>query len=150
MISNLHQIQQRHRAFVQAHERMVDAVLREAGETGLSYSRSNPGYTHRTGALGKASKYEVKGGPKAKTLRLLNRKRYAAPIDKGARPHRITARRKPLLRFFWAKQGRWFSGKSVNHPGNRAYRFLWRGHMKAYRHAGLRLKQRMRALAVKW
>lgn len=49
---------------------------------------------------------------------------YAIPVHEGSRPHRITARRAPMLSFYWAKVGRHVQFFSVNHPGTRARPFL--------------------------
>jgi hypothetical protein len=45
--------------------------------------------------------------------------RYATAVHEGAQPHRITARYRPRLVFFWTKKGTVFTGFSVNHPGVR-------------------------------
>ena len=42
----------------------------------------------------------------------------ALTTEKGARPHKIVARRAKALTFYWPKAGRVVSFKSVNHPGN--------------------------------
>ena len=49
---------------------------------------------------------------------------YAIPVHEGSRPHKIVARRAPMLRFFWEKIGRNVAFKSVNHPGVKARPFL--------------------------
>lgn len=51
---------------------------------------------------------------------------YAAPQHDGSERHTIAARRVPLLKFYWEREGRWFVGPRVNHPGNPATEFLWR------------------------
>lgn len=55
------------------------------------------------------------GGPQAP---------YAIPVHEGSRPHRITARRAPMLSFYWTKVGRHVKFFSVNHPGTKARPFL--------------------------
>lgn len=47
---------------------------------------------------------------------------YAAAIEEGARPHKIVPRHRRVLR--WPVEGGFRFADSVNHPGNRAYRFL--------------------------
>lgn len=42
----------------------------------------------------------------------------------GTVAHRITARRRPRLVFYWRRLGRVFAAPSVNHPGTRPNRFL--------------------------
>lgn len=42
---------------------------------------------------------------------------YAMATEKGAHPHRIVARRAPMLVFFWPKVGHRVRFRAVNHPG---------------------------------
>ena len=42
---------------------------------------------------------------------------YAMATEQGAHPHRIVARRAPMLRFFWPKVGHVVRFRAVNHPG---------------------------------
>lgn len=49
---------------------------------------------------------------------------YAIPVHEGSRPHKIVARRAPMLRFFWEKIGKNVAFRSVNHPGVKARPFL--------------------------
>lgn len=42
----------------------------------------------------------------------------------GTQPHTITARRAPMLVFFWPKTGTVVHFKSVHHPGTKPNRFL--------------------------
>lgn len=51
---------------------------------------------------------------------------YAKYVHEGTRPHRIRARTKKTLQFFWARAGRVVYPQSVNHPGNAPDRFLTR------------------------
>ncbi len=60
---------------------------------------------------------------------------YTLYVDQGTAPHVIKAKNAPYLVFFWPKVGRIVHFKSVNHPGNRAYRFLERGLTRALRAA---------------
>jgi hypothetical protein len=50
--------------------------------------------------------------------------KYMWYVEFGAQPHKIEARNKPYLRFFWKKMGVWMTVKSVNHPGNRPQPFI--------------------------
>lgn len=58
---------------------------------------------------------------------------YTLFVDQGAKPHKIVAKNAPYLVFFWPKVGRVVHFKSVNHPGNKPYRFLMRGLERAMR-----------------
>jgi hypothetical protein len=49
---------------------------------------------------------------------------YTIPVHEGSRPHKIRARRAPMLRFFWERVGRNVAFRSVNHPGVAARPFL--------------------------
>lgn len=67
---------------------------------------------------------------------------YAEPIEYGARPHKIRARRAKALRFQWKKLGgQTVFFKSVQHPGNRPYKFLWTATHSAWRVLGEALEQ---------
>jgi hypothetical protein len=59
-------------------------------------------------------------------------KPYALFVDQGTKPHVITPK-KPggMLVFHWAKVGKTVFLRSVNHPGNRAYKFIQHGLEKA-------------------
>lgn len=48
----------------------------------------------------------------------------ATVLERGARPHVITARNAPALSFFWDKLGRRVSFRSVNHPGFRGRSYM--------------------------
>lgn len=58
---------------------------------------------------------------------------YTLFVDQGTKPHVIKAKNAPYLVFFWPKVGRVVHFKSVNHPGNRAYKFLMNGLERAMR-----------------
>lgn len=105
---------------------------REARATALQTARNaeilsrqklgkNPNDKPRTGKL--ARSWEVKVLGRSTTFTVLNRAPYAAPIEKGARPHAIRAKKVSHLRFR-GRDGRWRTVKMVRHPGNAAYRLL--------------------------
>jgi hypothetical protein len=73
---------------------------------------------------------------------------YAYALEHGARPHKIYAgssttvgsktagkfvgpSHKSSLSFYWEKRGEWVWPKSVNHPGNKPYKFMWHGSTEA-------------------
>lgn len=56
---------------------------------------------------------------------------YAIFSDQGTKPHKIHAKNAPYLVFYWPKVGRVVHFKSVNHPGNKAYKWLERGLQRA-------------------
>jgi len=121
---NLREIHAIHTRFLIQQDKELSAAAEEAGEAGEYYVQERPKFTPRTGALQRATDHRVIRTKSGRIIRLQNPKDYAAPIDKGARPHGIEATRAPLLRFFWKKKGRWVACKRVHHPGNKPYRFL--------------------------
>jgi hypothetical protein len=56
---------------------------------------------------------------------------YTLFVDQGTKPHPIHAKNAPYLVFYWPKVGRVVHFKSVNHPGNKAYKFLEEGLKRA-------------------
>lgn len=74
-----------------------------SGQTRRSFAISRPGPLH---------------------ARISSKSKVATFLDGGTKPHKIVARRAPLLVFYWAKMGTMFYGKGVNHPGTRAKRFV--------------------------
>jgi len=58
-------------------------------------------------------------------VELVNSVPYIMPLEEGAGPHVIRARRAKALRFFW--RGRICFAKSVRHPGMRGYHALRNG-----------------------
>jgi hypothetical protein len=49
---------------------------------------------------------------------------YLGYVLYGTLPHKIRARRRRMLRFYWTRMGGWFYGKQVQHPGSRANNFM--------------------------
>ena len=127
---NLRAVQQSNRRFLSAHESAVLRAMNDSRDAGIRFVHSGPGFKPRSGELQKATTGQVIRTARLGVVRLQNRKPYAAPIDKGSRPHLIRARAGGTLRF--SSGGRVFFRKQVDHPGNRAYRFLER----ANQHAG--------------
>ena len=55
-----------------------------------------------------------------------NNAKYAAVLELGSRPHKITARKAKFLRFR-DRQGQWRKVRTVFHPGQKlGYHILWR------------------------
>jgi hypothetical protein len=121
---NLREIHAIHTRFSILNDNELTAAAEEAGEIGEHYVHERPKFKPRTGDLQAATEHKVIRTKRGRVIRLLNPKKYAAAIDKGARPHGIVARRAPLLIFFWQKIGQWVATKRVQHPGNKPYRFL--------------------------
>lgn len=65
-------------------------------------------------------------------VELVNQAPHIVPLEEGARPHTIRARRAKALRFFY--RGRIVFAKSVRHPGMRGYHALRNGMADIRRH----------------
>ena len=65
-------------------------------------------------------------------VELVNQVPYIMPLEDGARPHTIRARRAKALRFFY--RGQVCFAKSVRHPGMRGYHALRNGMSAIRRH----------------
>ena len=119
----LRPVQLSHRRFISAHDGAVLDELNDARDFGVKYTAEHPTFTPRSGSQGlaHATTGQVIRTKNRGIVRLQNRKPYAAAIDKGARPHVITAKGK-ALRFMG--NGGFVFRKRVNHPGNRPFKFL--------------------------
>ena len=81
----------------------------------------NPNDQRRTGQFARAFEVVVLG--RSTEFVVQNRKKYAASLEKGAKPHVIRARKAQVLTFK-DRSGRWRKLKMVRHPGNPAFRIL--------------------------
>lgn len=93
------------------------AIAAEARRSAEATYGKHPGDKPRTGALAKAYRVEVIPGTNHFIVK--NNKKYAAAMERGARPHQIKARRVDYLQF-QGRDGRWRKVKIVNHPGSAA------------------------------
>jgi len=75
---------------------------------------------------------------------------YALFVEGGTRPHPIVARRAANLHFWWAREGRWFHGRKVNHPGTRPLPFMGPAHIKAEAALVARLETELGRIAAGW
>lgn len=144
---DLRRVQQGHRRFLNRFHSALALELEAAKQRGEREAERNPGFTPRSGSDGLAA------STKAKVVRirrgavviLSNAKPHAAPIDKGSKAHTITAKNGPYLHFRGSRG--WARKKSVNHPGNKPYRFLRRATESAAQQFGRRMRLVMRRLA---
>lgn len=134
-----------HRRLLSQHDAILSQEMKRAAEVGVVEVRRNPGFKPRTGTLQRATKGKVVRTKRGGIVRLQNAKRYAAPIDKGSRPHVIRARRGRALRF--VSGGKLIFRRSVRHPGNRPFRFLSGALLTAYRSFEERTIARLTAAA---
>lgn len=98
-------------------------IKRAVGEAALHIegrAKSHHPWKTRTGRLISSIAASIKN--RGFTGIVAARTNYAAGLELGTKPHTISARRAPMLRF--QVGGKWVSKKSVSHPGTRAYPFM--------------------------
>ena len=146
---NLEEVRQKHAKTIDRFRRAVEQASSEASGDAVTYSREKHEYKNRTGALEKATTGRVIMLRRSARVVLKNAKKYAAPIDMGARPHWIKPRAldKPLR---FKVGGRWVSTWLVRHPGNRAYQFLYKATRHGFRMFRKRLEAQLEAVARKF
>lgn len=83
-----------------------------------------PGGPYSTGPLKRSIGWQVRFMGTRVEGRSGSKLDYAFYVHEGTPPHRIRARSRPNLRFYWRKAGRMFTGPYVNHPGQKAQPFL--------------------------
>lgn len=145
---DLKNLSRHHDRFVAAHQAAVKEEAETARDKLLEYARSRPRFTPRTGKTQKANRARVIRTKGKVIVRASNRLKHAAALDRGARPHIIRARNAPYLHFK-GKYG-WVRTKSVRHPGNKPYRFLYGATVAAGRSFHQSMSARMRRLASKF
>jgi hypothetical protein len=146
----------KHQRFEHALESLVDRVSTQSGNLARRHVYQTPHFKPRTGNLQRSTDFQVVRLKSGRRIKIYNTAPYAAAIDRGARPHIIRARKARALHFNWpgfwsvsTKSPEWFL-RSVHHPGNKPYRFLWHATWGAYRFAGGRLRHGMTLLARKF
>jgi hypothetical protein len=136
MSFDLTAIERAHRQLEADTKRAIDDALRRGETAAKQHVRDNAGFTHRSGATLNATRGRLYRSRRGGRLVVLNSDRKALWLEHGTRAHVIRARRGTHLRFFWRRYDRIFYFRKVNHPGTRAYRFLFR----AAHHAGDRIR----------
>jgi hypothetical protein len=147
---NLAEIKNAHRMLLAEHDKAVGAELERGGQFAADHVKKNHRFKSRSGRLKNSTRHRVirRSGGGRLVLRW-PRVPYAAAIDSGARPHRIVARRRRFLKFR-GPSGAVVFRRSVNHPGNRPFRFGWRALHATHRRFGTRMQQRMQAIAARF
>lgn len=145
---DLDDVRRKHSKTLGGFRRAVEQAASEASGDAVTYSREKHEYKNQTGALEKATFGRVIMLRRSARVVLKNAKKYAQPIDMGARPHVIKPRRAKLLRFL--SGGRFVFARSVNHPGNRAYQFLYKATRHGFRMFRKRLEAQLEAVARKF
>lgn len=142
---NLASLRHAHEHVLALSQRAVDEELEQSGRVAREHVLDHSQFKSRTGALVKATKARVIRAAGGKKIIVSNSKKYAAAIDLGAKPHIIRPSKKKLLRFMVG--GRFVFARSVRHPGNRAYRFLYRATLGAARTAAKNIESRLQQIA---
>lgn len=144
-------LRRQHARFLGQHKGMVSRSLEKAGGDAAEHVKRHHTFRRHksSNSLADATKYRVIKSRGGKILRLKWNKKYAKPIEHGARPHTIRPRRKKVLRFWSAKLGRFVFAKKVRHPGNRPYHFGKRAQKHAHTKLGKRLRRGMRDVAAR-
>jgi hypothetical protein len=150
---SIQQVSAKHSRFESRFRILLETTTGEAARIAERHVYQTPHFKPRTGRLQRATKAKAVRTRSGRIVRVTNTAPYAQPIEYGARPHIIRARRARSLRFdwpkFWSVQTRsptWFL-RSVHHPGNRPYKFLWHATWGSYRFTGGQLRQGMQQLA---
>ncbi len=117
-------------------ERAEDIIQAETNFGGTSYRRRVEGEAHLQGSIF----YTIEGDEFPLTIILGSKARASKvnPVNYGARPHEITAKRKPMLVFPDSRNGSKVEVKRVDHPGVERPRNFLRGALDAAVSAGLR------------
>lgn len=138
---NLPRLRRSHEYGLASHRSEVKQALAVAGPAASKNVRERSTFKRRgANSLKDATQSRTVIRRGRALIRLSWPTKYAAPIDKGAGPHPIAARRAPYLVFFWPRVGHVVRFRKVRHPGNRAFRF---GH-HAQKAGHVALGQRLR------
>lgn len=147
---NIAELKRAHARFITGNRDAIREELLGAGRFAQECVQQRPHFKPKTGKLQSATKFAVACGARGGRLKIFNAMAYAAAIDKGARPHVIRARFRPMLVFYWAKIGRLMFLRRVNHPGNKPYSFLYDAWTRSAEHFLERMGPRMAALAKRF
>ena len=107
-----------------AQSRALKSVRETTAAVNRGATRRAPGGLYSTGRLKNSITWSVQAAGSNVRGRSGSELEYAIYPERGTRPHRITPRQAPHLRFYWRKRGVWFKGPAVNHPGQQAQNFM--------------------------
>jgi len=123
-------------AAVTATKRELGATVRrstmQAGASGRDEAKAKGQFQDRTGNLRREIFWRILTYDAQQAEgEIVSPMSYSQFVENPTRPHKIVARRKPELVFWWPKVGAMFFGKSVNHPGTRGYPFMGPAYLRA-------------------
>lgn len=124
MITNLGELRASHRTLMRDTERAIEIQLDNAGEHAKFSVEVHAVFRHRTGRVRHGTRHKIVRTRSGGRLIIMNDAPHAGFLEHGTRPHRIVARRRRALHFFWLRISKKMSVRSVNHPGTPAYKFL--------------------------
>lgn len=146
---SLQRLKAAHDKLIADTDRETEDALEFAGRFAQDHVNRHPGFKPRTGGLQKATRARVVRLASGTVLKLTNNAKHAAAIDGGAKPHIISPKRGKFLRFV-GRNGQAVFRRSVKHPGNRPYKFLYRATRASGRVVERNLKQRLSAIASRF
>lgn len=103
-------------------DRSLRRALADCADAVADSAKRDHGYQDRSGNLTESIRSEQVTGGTQLSVEVSANMPYAAAIELGAKPHKITAKPGGFLRFGTAGGLRF--AKSVNHPGNKPFKFL--------------------------
>lgn len=148
-IANVNALRREHDHFLAENERLLNAALEEAGDEAYDHVQRKPEFTRRTGKTQQATGHRVVRTSGGRVLRIFNTAKHARALESGARPHVIRAREGKVLAFRGRGGGMVFR-KSVSHPGNRPYLFLFNATHVTFMRLRPRLERNMTLLAKRF
>lgn len=148
-LENEAELRRAHDRLLAENERAIAESLELAGRHGVEHVQRFPEFKPHTGNLQKKTSYRVVRLASGRLLKLDNSAKYADAIDQGARPHTIVPRRAKFLRFI-GRDGKTVFARRVNHPGNRAYKFMFFAYDAADRVFRHDIERRMAVIAQRF
>jgi hypothetical protein len=124
VITNLAQVRNHHRRFLDQHDDLVDGASDFARAQAHIEVQTNPPFKPRSGALQRSVETKFVRTSTGALVRVSSNARIAPHnrvIEHGSKAHVIRSRR-GALRFVW--HGTVMFRRSVNHPGTKPYYFL--------------------------
>ena len=147
-IVNLDAVRRAHRRVLAQTKTALAEAATDAGQFAVDYVHAHPTFTPRTGHLQDSTSWKTVRLSSGRVVRVENRAKYAAAIDRGAKPHVIEARRGKTLAF--TKNGKLMFRRRVNHPGNKPTKFLYRATSAAGRILYQGMSNKMAKIAAKF
>lgn len=142
---NVVSLRRAHEHILALSARAIDEELAKTQQVATEHVIGYAKFKRRSRKLEQGTRARVVRAGGGRRVIVFNRVKYAAAIDQGAKPHVIRPRRAKLLAFHLG--GRLVFARQVNHPGNRAYRFLYRATQAAARIARQNIEARLARIA---